>query len=230
MTARRCLYLAVLAFLPGCVADEGVARLLQSQEQERPDAIAAAPVPAECRSTPFKSGACAGIHERRAHACLELARRETAPKAACPSLGSPSARRWLQCAVDSYAMAPPPEQAQSADLRRNRARAFYCGARLQAMEGASATRGAALASRAASELSALPPSPADAQLAASAELFIAQEARLPADERCASARRAALLASRGLGAITPATENLVGPLLAAKSAALREAGAIEGCG
>jgi hypothetical protein len=230
MKALRLLCLAALACLSGCATDGTLERLLQWQKQDNLAAIAAEPVPPGCASMPFKSDACPRIHDIRAYACLALASRETDPHAACPPLDSASARQSLQCAVDSYAIADPPQQTQSANLRQNRARAFYCGARLRVLEGGPAEAGAALARRAVDELSRLPPTPAHDHLAASSALFIAQKTQLPSVERCAAARQASMLASRGLNAAAPAPTNLANLLRATKNAALQEATAIDGCG
>jgi hypothetical protein len=230
MKAHRSLCLAALACLSSCATDGSLDRLVQWQKQENFAAIAAEPVPPECASKPFKSDTCSQVHDIRAHACLALAGKETDPHAACPPLDSASARQSLQCAVDSYAMADPPPPAQGADLRQNRARAFYCGARLRVLDGGSAEDGAALARRAVDELSGLPPAPAHDHLAASSALFIAQKAQLPAAERCAAARQAALLASRGLDAAPAAPANLANLLQATRNAALQEEKVIDGCG
>jgi hypothetical protein len=229
MKAARSLCFAAQACLLGCGTDPTLERLLQWQEQDKLTAIAAEPVPPGCASTPFTSRACPRIHAIRAHACLALANRETDPHAACPPLHSASARQALQCAVDSYAIAVPPQETQSADLRQNRARAFYCGARLLVLEGETAETGAKLARRAVDELSRLPPTPAHDHLAASSALFIANRERLLPAERCAAAHQADLLASRGLNAPPPVPIDLANMLRATKNAALQAAATIDGC-
>lgn len=231
MNLCRVLVLAAAYGLAGCVGIRALDRMEHWQAQGNNAAIADEPVPPECAAQPSASPACSTFHAIRAHACLAMARTETAPDAACPPLNAERVNRWLACAADSYAKAGvadlPPQQA--ADLRQNRAQAFYCGAHLRLLQDGAAQAAAAMARAAQRELAQVPPDPERDLLAASSALLVAQQKRLPDAETCAAAREAARLAARGLRAVPPDRTKLANGLLATRNAAMQEAAVIRTC-
>lgn len=219
---------ALLLILAGCASLPGpVAQLdgfTADQTAGRFDSIAKATVVSDCRATPFGSDACPRIHAIRARACLELARQEAAPGAACPP-ASASARQNLGCAVESYALAGNAALTggDASNLTENRARARYCAARLQ-----SPAKGLSLARAAGEDMKTLPPSASHDLLAASASLFVAQQATAAAADRCSAAQAASTLAQRGLsaGPTPPQRDALSGT----RVAAAEETRSLPGCG
>ncbi len=156
--------------------------------------IANTPIPSKCAASDKGSAECVQLAEIQGRACLTLAQQQSAPNAACPP-ATDSARSQLQCAAANFDAARagqqfPPDQI--ADMTEMRARALYCGATLK-----SSTDGLVDANTAATELATLPPTPSRDQLAASTQLYAANNG-VSNDDRCNAAKRAVALADRGL--------------------------------
>jgi hypothetical protein len=157
-------------------------------------AIANTPIKSSCAGSDKATLECAQLAEIKGRACLTLVQQQSAPNAACPP-ATDSARTQLQCAATNFDAARagqnfPPDQL--ADMTEMRARALYCGATLE-----SSSQGLVDVNAAATELGTLPPTPSRDQLAASTQLYVANNA-VSNDDRCNGAKRAASLADRGM--------------------------------
>jgi hypothetical protein len=191
----------------------------QLQQYEKAEAakdfatIENSPIDAACVSG-AGSDACPKLFAIRARACMQLARDEAAPGAACPP-PTDSAKRRLDCAASNFAAARQASgftPVQRDEFTEMRARALYCGATFR-----DASEGVPMDQTAGSELASLPPNARRDQLAASAALNIANRDALASNVRCDAARQAVHLAERGLTE-TP-TEDLAAGLRGARSAA-----------
>lgn len=217
------LLLGACASLPGPVAQ--LERFKDAEANNRPAEIEAERVDADCLKAEGASDACPQIFAIHARACLQLARNEAAPGAACPP-ATETARRRMDCAATGYGKARAGtgfSTSQREEFVESRARALYCGASYR-----TPAEGLPMAVDAGAELDGLPPNPRRDQLAAAVALYVANRDLLPADQRCRAARRAADLATRGL-ASNPAQE-LAGGLRAAGEGARTVAARINGCG
>lgn len=130
---------------------------------------------------------------------MTLAQREAVPDSVCPPT-TDTARRRFQCAVtdlDPARLGQWFPSDQLIELREAHARALYCGAVVKARsDGLPDMRKAALEL----ESPALPLSPTREQLAAAAELYVADSEEVEDAERCSAALRALARADRGLRA------------------------------
>jgi hypothetical protein len=193
---KRLLSLGIaVSLLTGCIGTTPQLSTFKKDEAAKNySAIANTPIKSDCAGSDKGSAECVQLAEIQGRACLTLAQQQSAPNAACPP-ATDSARSQLQCAATNFDAARagqqfPPDQL--ADMTEMRARALYCGATLQ-----SPSAGLADANNAANELATLPPTPSRDQLAASTQLYAANNG-VSNDDRCNAAKRAASLADRGM--------------------------------
>jgi hypothetical protein len=214
-----------VALLAGCAVP-----LLSTLKKEETAgnyvAIEGKSIDSTCEGGREGSPECAQLSEIQGRACLTLARQEAAPNAACPP-ATDTARRRLQCAVTDLDAARlgqqfPPDQLM--ELGEMHARALYCGATLK-----SRIDGLPDARKAARELESpsLTPSPQREQLAAAAELYVANTDQLADADRCSAAQRAITRADRGLEE-SPDDEIKQG-LMATREHAVSVAAHLSGC-
>jgi hypothetical protein len=189
-----CVGIAVL-FLAGCPGTTSQLSTFKKHEAEKNYvAIANTPIESNCAGSDKATAECAQLAEIKGRACLTLVQQQSAPNAACPP-ATDSARSQLQCAAANFDVARagqnfPPDQL--ADMTEMRARALYCGATLEA-----SSQGLVDVNAAANELGTLPPTPSRDQLAASTQLYVANNG-VSNDDRCNAAKRSASLADRGM--------------------------------
>jgi len=186
----------VISLLAGCAVSQ-LSTLKKDESDKNYAAIENKSIDSSCTGSGQGSPECAQMSEIQGRACLTLAQQEAAPNAACPP-ATDTARRRLQCAatdLDASRLGQQFSSDQLIELGEMHARALYCGATLKARSD-----GLPDAREAARELESpsLPPSPRREQLAAAAELYVANSDGLQDAERCRAALRAIARADRGL--------------------------------
>jgi hypothetical protein len=193
---KRMLFVGIAVWLlAGCPGTTSQLSSFKSKEAAKNYVdIANTPIKSDCAGSAKAGAECAQLAEIKGRACLTLVQQQSAPNAACPP-ATDSARSQLRCAADNFDAARagqnfPPDQL--ADMTEMRARALYCGATLEA-----SSQGLVDANTAAMELGTLPPTPSRDQLAASTQLYVANNG-VSNDDRCNAAKRAASFADRGM--------------------------------
>ena len=190
MNLSRCIPLVLLALtacppgLPGPIAQ--LQRFEKAADAGQHAAVANETVSGDCLPGGSGSDACPAIFAVHGRSCLEVARAEAAPGAACPG-PTPTAKTALDCAARDLSAAEASRKfdgTKLADIRQNRAQAQYCSATfLAAPDGAPLATQAEDAMRTANTAGGK-------VVAARAALYFAARSAFPAAQRCAGVQRA----------------------------------------